>query len=578
MAIRLASAIGEQREPTSILSGVDDAINRTGDAIQAANQRKAAEEAKKRDAALQAAMSIDTDIDALPEDNKRFKQQATPLIGEVFKLFANGASPSAISAKSKEVEGTLLTLKRRYESDKADWLKIMADKANNKDKKDYSEAEAYLTGIEKKEMPMSQPISKSQQEGGYGVPTEEEMLGGIEVVDVRERPEYWNASAEEREKIAPAGPYAEVLKRAKDITGNFDDAIDAYTGGKFDPQSRFTNLQDVLKAGGLDKQQVIVDNEGIAKEKSAFISSFGSDIGGVKARQYWNTLTTLAAKRGREAGLEGDSLKQFVELNVKDVAGKDFDRRVQQDIEKTKIKKIDEDPDKEGKGRVINNGNGMFSNGNTSMNKTEEITPYVQRKYAAKESQIKKEIERLKNSTNPTDQQTVKGYEKSLSDLERLKASEAKDHIKYSNAKAKDDQYVTYGVVSGKDKNGNDIKENISFRPEDFYERNGIWYMAGEEKKEIIDLGKNVVTYLDREIPLDENNYQKLITEDRLVIPLLEKHGIKPSGQKQSGASAPKATADASSNYEANKKAYLEEFGLEESDLTEEDINYLKSK
>jgi hypothetical protein len=33
-----------------------------------------------------------------------------------------------------------------------------------------------------------------------------------------------------------------------------------------------------------------------------------------------------------------------------------------------------------------------------------------------------------------------------------------------------------------------------------------------------------------------------------------------------------------SSNYEANKKAYMEEFGLKESDLTEDDIKYLKSK
>jgi hypothetical protein len=361
MAIRLASAIGEQRKPIDVFGGIDDVINKTSDDIQAANREKRNEEAKKRDAALQAAMSIDTDIDALPEDNKRFKQDATPLVGEVFKLFASGASSAAVNAKAKEVESKLLPLKRRYESDKADWLKIMEDKAKNADKKDYSEAEAYLTGIEKKEMPMSQPISKSQQEGGYGVPTEEEMLGGIEVVDVRERPEYWNASAEEREKIAPAGPYAEVLKRAKDITGNFDDAIDAYTGGKFDPQSRFTNLQDVLNAGGLDKQQVIIDRDAIAKEKSAFISSFGSDLGGVKAKQYWNTLTTLAAKRGREAGLEGDSLKQFVELTVKDVAGKDFDRRVQQDIEKTKIKKIDKDPDKKGQGMNITfMGNGKY--------------------------------------------------------------------------------------------------------------------------------------------------------------------------------------------------------------------------
>jgi hypothetical protein len=47
MAIRLASAIGQQREPIGILGGLDDAINKTGDAIQADLDRKAAAAAKK---------------------------------------------------------------------------------------------------------------------------------------------------------------------------------------------------------------------------------------------------------------------------------------------------------------------------------------------------------------------------------------------------------------------------------------------------------------------------------------------------------------------------------------------------
>ena len=134
-----------------------------------------------------------------------------------------------------------------------------------------------------------------------------------------------------------------------------------------------------------------------------------------------------------------------------------------------------------------------------------------------------------------------------MTDLERLKASEAKDHIKYSNAKAKDDQYVSYGVVVGKDKNGNDIKENISFRPEDFFENNGKWYMAGEEKIEKLnDEGNKVVVYSDRELPLDENNYKKLITEDKLVIPLLEQHSIKANEAKQpiTTKAAPKSALD----------------------------------
>ena len=77
---------------------------------------------------------------------------------------------------------------------------------------------------------------------------------------------------------------------------------------------------------------------------------------------------------------------------------------------------------------------------------------------------------------------------------------------------------------------------------------------AGEEKKEELDDdNKKIVTYLDREIPLDENNYKKLITEDRLVIPLLEKHGIKASGQKQSGV----ATKTAAPNKGAAPKKEL---------------------
>lgn len=47
MAIKLASAIGEQRQPIGILEGLDAAINKTGDAIQAEQQRQKAEAAKK---------------------------------------------------------------------------------------------------------------------------------------------------------------------------------------------------------------------------------------------------------------------------------------------------------------------------------------------------------------------------------------------------------------------------------------------------------------------------------------------------------------------------------------------------
>lgn len=363
MAIRLASAIGQQREPIGILGGLDDAINKTGDAIQAANQRKAAEEAKKRDAALQAAINIDTDINALPEDNKRYNQAAKKMIGEALMLSANGASPSQLLEKKREIENTLAPMKNRYEKDFVDFQNIEKFAKESENKRDLSEATTFLTGASKAEVPMP-----SQAPTDRAMPLNKEDSDVTEVVDVQQTP-YWELDWKEREKVAPGGVYTEVIKRSKDITGNFNDAIDGYTGGKFDPQGRFTNLQDVLKAGGLDKQQVVIDNEGIAKEKSSFISSFGSGLGDVKTKQYWNTLTNLAAKRGREAGLTGDRLKSFVEQNVKTVAAQDFDNFVNQEIAKTKIKKIDQDPDTERKGIVMNfNGNGSGGGSNKYWN------------------------------------------------------------------------------------------------------------------------------------------------------------------------------------------------------------------
>lgn len=47
MAIRLASAIGSQRTPVDILGGLDDAINKTGDAISEGIKARREEEAKK---------------------------------------------------------------------------------------------------------------------------------------------------------------------------------------------------------------------------------------------------------------------------------------------------------------------------------------------------------------------------------------------------------------------------------------------------------------------------------------------------------------------------------------------------
>jgi hypothetical protein len=87
----------------------------------------------------------------------------------------------------------------------------------------------------------------------------------------------------------------------------------------------------------------------------------GTDLGDTKTQQYWRTLTNKAAVAGKKAGLYGDRLKTFVEQQVKNQASVDFDNAIQQDIEKTKISKVDNAPFREGKGMNITfMGNGKY--------------------------------------------------------------------------------------------------------------------------------------------------------------------------------------------------------------------------
>ena len=570
MAIRLASAIGQQREPIGILGGVDDAINKTGDAIQADLDRKAEAAAKKKDQeqkykdAIAASVSVDPLDKAFPEEKKEYEVYLTNGMADIAVAAADpNVTPAQLKKKKDDFEYGARDRKNVY-SRAYDAFGGVAKK---------EEEGAYDTALFKNwflgkentqvaDMPNDDFMAASEKDRA-GKLVGENGMQATETKITSQTVPYLNKSFEEKKNIDFATKADELvsLKRPDTLA-----ASRGYYGKPFEFEAYTVRTDKVSPTTGeyifnFDEAQVDLD----AKKFASSVIGEGN-FGSKEHAQYQRALQNEALVAGNEAGFSGDRLAAFVQETVPKMAYDDFvlnarsayDKRIKNDKDITKAPS---------RGTVINNGNGMFSNGNTSMNKTEEITPYIQRKYAAKESQIKTNIEKLKNSTNPTDQQTVKGYEKSLSDLERLKASEAKDHIKYSNSKAKDDQYVTYGIVSGKDKDGKDIKENISFRPEDFFEKNGKWYMAGEEKKEELDDdGKNVVTYLDRELPLDENNYKKLITEDRLVIPLLEKHGIKASGVNQSAAPSKEAAKDDGYRPDGTKKGkgYFGELKMED--------------
>ena len=165
MAIKLASAIGQQREPISVFGGVDDAINKTGDAINSANAAKKAAERRERDMALDSALSsISTTIDAVPKDQETYRQTAAQGASELKNMWLNGAKKSEILLKTQELKNVLEPMKIRFEDDAKGTAKFFTDykpewnKEENRytsDKYEFSDAESILTGVSRGQVPMS---------------------------------------------------------------------------------------------------------------------------------------------------------------------------------------------------------------------------------------------------------------------------------------------------------------------------------------------------------------------------------------------------------------------------------------
>lgn len=518
MAIRLASAIGQQREPIGILGGVDDAINKTGDAIQADQLRKSEAAAKKKDQeqrmkdAILGRLDVTTLEDVHPDDRAEdvnYKKE------QFAKIAIASHDPNVTSSQLQQMHRDYIQgAKDREYLYKRDWEKARALEKARKEGYLTKDMDMFLAGQTEQQNTPTQ-ISKSQENGGIGVPTQEEALGSTQFTGTP----YFKKPIEERLKT---NIDEEFDKRVVMPTLGALEAVKDINGKEFSPNDFVTRT--VNKEGGWD---YFVDKAKLENEAQKYaIHMTGNTNYGKRQNQTKTAMEKEAYMALRNAGLSDDEIAAEMPNVVKQLAYDDFMRKVQHAIDGELTRQKEEPLRREGKGIVINNGNGSFSNGNTSMDKADDVTPYIKRKYAEKEAEIKREIDRIKEigSADPRIQQTLKAYEKNLSDLERLKASESQTHIKYSNAKAKDDQFVDYTNKKG---------EIISFRPEDFYKNNGKWFVAGEQRTKDAD-GK--VIYTNAEIELNENNYRNLRNEDKLVIPLLEKHGIAPNKKEGKGA------------------------------------------
>ena len=127
MAIRLASAIGEQRENVDVFGGLAGIISKTGDALQAQKEQKRKEAANKADQEqkLKDAIAASTDyetIDAHPEDNEKYKKDGEEGIFNIIKMsHTPGVTSAQLAEERRKFKLDLAEKKIKYEGD---WKKI----------------------------------------------------------------------------------------------------------------------------------------------------------------------------------------------------------------------------------------------------------------------------------------------------------------------------------------------------------------------------------------------------------------------------------------------------------------------
>jgi hypothetical protein len=153
MAIRLASAVGQQRTPVDMYGGIDDAINKAGDAIQADQVRKAEAAAKKKDQeqkykdAVLATTTFEPLTDVHPKDREKDLAEKKAAFAD---LVVSSTDPNITKAQFDEKKRKFKEMadNNKYVMER-DWKSIssVADKSDSgKGTHDTSRYDDFLMG------------------------------------------------------------------------------------------------------------------------------------------------------------------------------------------------------------------------------------------------------------------------------------------------------------------------------------------------------------------------------------------------------------------------------------------------
>lgn len=360
MAIRLASAIGQQREPIGILGGLDEAINKTGDAIAEGIKAQNAEKAKKADQEqkLKDAIAASTDFTPLvnvhPNDREKdlqFKQKGYNAI------MIAAADPKITRSQLekiqidyiKEAQDNKYVMERDWEA-----IQSVAGKQETHDTERFNNLlmKGHTNPTTTAEMPNNDFMAASEENRAGKLPsaetstdktTERQIIGvdgkpttitSTESVDNGSR----GMKATETTTSFQGVPYLDrpiserkmtnIKALENELTTLKRPNIVLASKGYFGDNHKFASYTKKTDKITPTTGEIIYefDEKGADLDARKFASSMIGDgnFGDKSHKQYQRALEYEAMDKGTEAGLSGEKLKDFVQESVAKVAYEDF--------------------------------------------------------------------------------------------------------------------------------------------------------------------------------------------------------------------------------------------------------------
>jgi len=340
----LATAIGLGGKLPASTTGIPQIIDQTGDAIsgniaaagQGLTQGMAYGQAKQKEKdALTTPYA--TDIMALDRDRQQYIALASDLTNELKAASEAGASASELREMKIQGLSKLATAKAWAENNLKAYEQAAA--LSKDTTKDISEFNRFFMqgGYDETDVYEEGNVGAGPVMPKSGAPYEEgqEQIPGKDKAKRIGVP-YYEMTWEQQMKAAPGGLVAELGKRTKYVTGKFPKAAEE----TFDkPDLGFLIRKTWTEnPDGTGQYTFDVDPENVANHLNTFLAQKDSNYS-TEVTKYWNTLKTQFERMGKDQGLAGEDLKEWVDAGVTATATKDFMRN----LESARLKRMEND-------------------------------------------------------------------------------------------------------------------------------------------------------------------------------------------------------------------------------------------